>query len=106
MKFAGPLHFDGEKHRILMSFYCYILRCADGTYYTGWTTDPERRLHQHNTGRGARYTKTRLPVQMVYVETQPDRSTAQKRENKIKKMSRHQKEALIRKFENREAEAF
>ena len=66
-----------------MSFYCYILECADGTYYTGWTTDPERRLRQHNTGHGARYTKTRRPVQLVYVEPQTDRSTAQKREFQI-----------------------
>jgi len=79
-----------------MSFYCYILECADGTYYTGWTTDPERRLRQHNTGNGARYTKTRRPVQMVYVEAQPDRSTAQKREFRIKKLSRTQKEVLIK----------
>jgi len=80
-----------------MSFYCYILECADGTYYTGWTTDPERRLHQHNAGRGARYTKTRRPVQLVYLELQPDRSTAQKREIKIKKLTRTQKEVLVKK---------
>ena len=80
-----------------MPFYCYILECADGTYYTGWTTDPERRLHQHNAGRGARYTSTRRPVQLVYVEPQPDRSTAQKREIKIKKLSRAHKAALVKK---------
>ena len=79
-----------------MSFYCYILECADGTYYTGWTTDPEQRLRQHNAGRGARYTSTRRPVQMVYVEAQPDRSTAQKREIKIKRLSRARKETLIK----------
>lgn len=79
-----------------MNFYCYILECADGSYYTGWTTDPERRLRQHNAGRGARYTKARRPVQMVYVEVQPDRSTAQKREIKIKKLSRAQKEELLK----------
>lgn len=78
-----------------MGFYCYILECADGTYYTGWTTDPERRERQHNTGRGARYTKTRRPVKLVYLEPQPDRSTAQKREIKIKKLSRARKEALV-----------
>lgn len=78
-----------------MSFYCYILECADGTYYTGWTTDPERRHRQHNTGRGARYTKTRRPVKLVYIEPQPDRSTAQKREIKIKKLPRARKEALV-----------
>ena len=78
-----------------MSFYCYILECADGTYYTGWTTDPKRRERQHNSGRGARYTKTRRPVKMVYLEPHPDRSVAQKREIKIKKLSRAQKEALV-----------
>lgn len=79
-----------------MSFYCYILECADGTYYTGWTTDPDRRERQHNAGQGARYTKTRRPVKIVYLESQPDRSTAQKREIKIKKLTRARKEALIR----------
>jgi putative endonuclease len=80
-----------------MGFYCYILKCADGTYYTGWTTDPERRERQHNSGRGARYTKARRPVKLVYIEPQPNRSMAQKREIKIKKLSRVRKEALIRK---------
>ncbi len=78
-----------------MSFYCYILECADGTYYTGWTTNPQRRERQHNTGQGARYTKTRRPVRLVYIEPQPDRSTAQKREFKIKKLTRARKEALV-----------
>ena len=78
-----------------MSFYYYILECADGTYYTGWTTDPKRRENQHNSGRGARYTKTRRSVKLVYIERQPDRSTAQKREIKIKKLSRARKEAMV-----------
>jgi len=78
-----------------MGFYCYILECADGTYYTGWTTDPDRRERQHNAGKGARYTKPRRPVKIVYLEPQPDRSTAQKREIKIKKLTRARKEALI-----------
>jgi putative endonuclease len=79
-----------------MSFFCYILECADGTYYTGWTTDPERRLRQHNAGHGARYTKTRRPVRIIYIESQPDRSAAQKREIQIKRLSRSRKEALIK----------
>ena len=78
-----------------MPFYCYILECADGTYYTGWTTDPERRLTQHNKGTGARYTRSRLPVKMVYLEPQPDRSTAMKRERAIKRLSREKKAKLI-----------
>ena len=78
-----------------MSFYCYILECADGTFYTGWTTDPERRLKQHNKGAGARYTRSRLPVKIVYLEPQPDRRTAMKRERAIKRLSRERKKKLI-----------
>ncbi|GAB4419903.1 MAG: GIY-YIG nuclease family protein [Anaerolineales bacterium] len=78
-----------------MSFFCYILECADGTFYTGWTTDPERRLKQHNNGRGSRYTRSRLPVKMVYLEPQPDRRTAMQRERAIKALSREQKKKLI-----------
>jgi putative endonuclease len=78
-----------------MSCYCYILECADGTYYTGWTTDPERRLRQHNRGAGARYTRSRCPVRLAYVEPQPDRASAMKRELAIKKLSRVEKRKLI-----------
>ena len=78
-----------------MSCYCYILECADGTYYTGWTVDPERRLAMHNKGRGARYTRTRVPVKLVYVEELPDRKSAMKREIAIKKMKRERKRKLI-----------
>jgi putative endonuclease len=78
-----------------MSCYCYILECADGTYYTGWTTDPQRRVLQHNKGIGARYTRVRIPVKLVYIEPQPDRSTAMKREKAIKTLSRKQKSKLI-----------
>jgi putative endonuclease len=78
-----------------MSCYCYILECADGTYYTGWTVDPERRLAMHNKGRGARYTRTRVPVKLVYVEELPDRKSAMKREIAIKKMKRERKGNLI-----------
>jgi putative endonuclease len=78
-----------------MSCFCYILECSDGTYYTGWTTDPERRVAQHNKGVGARYTKTRRPVKMVYLEEQPDKISALKRELAIKKMKREQKSKLI-----------
>ena len=79
--------------------YCYIVECADGTYYTGWTVDPERRLATHNQGRGARYTRMRLPVKLVYVEEQPDRKSAMKREIQIKKMDRERKSRLIVKSE-------
>jgi putative endonuclease len=72
-----------------------MLECADGTLYTGWTTDPERRARQHSRGNGARYTRTHRPVRLVYVEEQPDRSTAMRRERQIKRLNRTQKLALI-----------
>lgn len=78
-----------------MSFYCYILECADGTYYTGWTVNPERRVAVHNQGRGARYTRTRCPVKLVYVEELPDQKSAMKREITIKRMKRERKMKLI-----------
>lgn len=89
-----------------MGFYCYILECANGTYYTGWSTDPQRRTRTHNSGHGARYTRAHLPVRLVYVESLPDRSTAMKRELAIKKMGREAKQHLISQqadFDNRDA---
>jgi putative endonuclease len=77
-----------------VSCFCYIVECADGTLYTGWTTDPERRLKAHNAGRGARYTRMRLPVRLVYVEPQTDRGAAMKRERAIKALSRARKQRL------------
>ncbi|MCL5611004.1 MAG: GIY-YIG nuclease family protein [Chloroflexi bacterium] len=78
-----------------MSCYCYIVECSDGTLYTGWTTDPERRVKTHNAGRGARYTHTRRPVKLVYLEPQPDKVSALKRERAIKTMTREKKQKLI-----------
>ncbi|HMU92627.1 MAG TPA: GIY-YIG nuclease family protein [Anaerolineales bacterium] len=78
-----------------MTCYCYIVECSDGTYYTGWTTDPERRVSQHNKGIGAKYTSTRRPVKLVYLEIQPDRTAAMKRELAIKRLKREQKARLI-----------
>lgn len=75
--------------------YCYIVECADGTYYTGWAIDPEKRATVHNKGRGAKYTKMRLPVKLVYIEAQPDRVTAMKREIAIKRLGRVGKAKLI-----------
>lgn len=77
-----------------MACYCYILECADGTYYTGWTTDPKRRERQHNRGRGARYTRARCPVRLVYIEEQPDRASAMRRERRLKTLKHDQKRAL------------
>jgi putative endonuclease len=78
-----------------MECYCYILECADGTYYTGWSTDPQRRMDQHNKGKGARYTKTRRPVKLVYVEPQTDKVSALKRERAIKALTRKKKMELF-----------
>ena len=78
-----------------MSCYCYIVECADGTYYTGWAIDPEKRVAMHNKGRGARYTRTRVPVRLVYVEELPDRKSAMKREIAIKRLKRERKGKLI-----------
>jgi putative endonuclease len=72
-----------------------MVECADGTLYTGWTTDPERRARQHSRGIGAHYTRTHGPVRLVYVEEQPDRSTAMRRERQIKRLNRTQKLTLI-----------
>ena len=77
--------------------YVYILRCADGSLYCGWTTDPEKRIRSHNSGRGAKYTRARLPVELVYTEQYEDRCEAMSREWHIKRMSRQQKEKLIMK---------
>ncbi len=79
----------------MRSFYCYLLECADGTYYTGWTTDPPRRLAQHNAGRGARYTRSRRPVRLVYLEELPDRAAAMKRERALKRLSHQEKKELM-----------
>jgi putative endonuclease len=78
-----------------MTCYCYIVECADGTLYTGWTLDPERRVNQHNKGVGAKYTSTRRPVRLVYLEEQPDRTSAMRRELAIKRMKRPQKDRLV-----------
>ncbi|MFZ5881796.1 MAG: GIY-YIG nuclease family protein [Chloroflexota bacterium] len=82
-----------------MTCYCYIVECADGTLYTGWTTDPERRVKTHNAGRGAKYTRTRRPVQLVYVEELPDRASAMKRERAIKALPREKKMKLTKRPE-------
>lgn len=78
-----------------MTCYCYILECSDGTFYTGWTTDPQRRVTQHNKGVGAKYTRARRPVELVYLEALSNRTEAMRREILIKKMKRSQKIKLI-----------
>ena len=79
--------------------YAYLVRCAGGSYYAGWTTDLEARVQAHNNGRGARYTRGRRPVQLVYWEAQPSRGAAQRREAALRRLSRDQKAALVAAFE-------
>ena len=78
--------------------YAYMLRCADGTLYSGYTPDPARRLALHNRGKGAKYTRARLPVQLVYTEAFATKSEALKREAALKKLSRAQKLTLVRQW--------
>ena len=77
--------------------YTYILECADGTLYCGWTNDLEKRLKAHNEGKGAKYTRARLPVTLVYFEEFETSQEAQRREYEIKQLTRAQKLSLIKK---------
>ena len=76
--------------------YTYIVKCSDGTFYTGLTNDLTRRMEAHNQGRGAKYTKARRPVTLIYYETFETKEEAMKREYAIKRLSRKEKEELIR----------
>lgn len=80
-------------------WYLYILRCGDGSLYTGITTDVEKRLEVHRSGKGAKYTRGRGPLELVYRETLEDHSQALKREWEIKQLTRPEKDALIRNCE-------
>lgn len=75
--------------------YAYILECKDGTYYTGWTNNLEKRLKDHNEGKGAKYTRARRPVVLAYYEEFETKEEAMQREYAIKQMKRSQKAALI-----------
>ncbi len=79
--------------------YTYILECSDGKLYTGWTNCIEKRIREHNSGKGARFTRGRGPVKLRYLEISETRSDAMKREAAIKKLSHMQKEQLIRQGE-------
>ena len=77
-----------------MPYFCYMVRCSNEAFYTGWTTDPLRRVQEHNAGRGARYTKMHGPVELVYVEEVEDHSAALKREAQIKRYTHQRKAGL------------
>ena len=78
-----------------MAYFTYILRCGDGTFYTGWTDDIDKRLEAHNKGVGSRYTRGRLPVELTHKEEFASKSEAMRRERTVKKMSRAVKQRLI-----------
>ncbi len=81
----------------MSNYYVYMLRCSDNTLYTGITTDLQRRLDEHNSSpKGAKYTRNRRPVKMVYSESCEDKSAASKREYVIKQLSKREKEAMVK----------
>ena len=82
-----------------MEYFVYILRCGDGTLYTGIAADVERRVAVHNSGKGAKYTRSRLPVEAVYREKLPDKGAALRRELEIKKLTRAEKLKLVEEIE-------
>lgn len=79
--------------------YTYIVKCSDGTFYTGWTNNLEKRIRDHNVGKGAKYTKSRRPVELVYYETFSQKEDAMRREYAIKQLNRAGKRKLIRNFD-------
>ena len=85
-----------------MKGYAYLLKCSDGSLYAGWTNDPERRLKAHNNGTASKYTRSRRPVEMVYLEEFETKSEAMKREAALKMMTREQKLELIKACEQKE----
>nr|WP_314465990.1 GIY-YIG nuclease family protein [uncultured Clostridium sp.] len=80
--------------------YTYLVKCADNTLYCGWTNHLEKRIEAHNQGKGAKYTKTRRPVELVYYESYPTKEEAMRREVQIKKLSRKDKLFLIKESES------
>jgi len=79
-----------------MECYTYMVECSDGSLYTGWTNDLQRRIKAHNGKKGAKYTKSRTPVKLVYYEVFPTKEEAMRREYEVKRYTRKEKEALLR----------
>lgn len=86
---------ESKRKNIGQKNYTYIVRCSDETLYTGWTNNLEKRMQAHNSGKGAKYTKIRRPVELVYFEEYDTKQEAMKREYEIKQLSREKKLALI-----------
>lgn len=80
-----------------MSAYTYVLRCGDGSLYTGWTNNLEKRVAAHSAGRGAKYTKAHLPVELTYYEEFETQHEAMQREAAIKRLTKQEKEELVKK---------
>jgi putative endonuclease len=89
-------HSSEEDSPTQFTHHVYLVECSDGTYYTGYTTDVERRVAEHNDGTGAKYTRGRCPVTLVHVESFDTQSEAMQREYAIKQLRRGEKEALVR----------
>lgn len=86
---SGAVNGGGVTHHV------YVLECADGSFYTGYTTDVQRRVEEHEAGEGAKYTRGRTPVEVVYVESFDSRSAALQREHELKSLSRRGKERVV-----------
>ena len=86
--------------------YTYMVRCRDGSLYTGWTNDLEKRIQAHNQGTGAKYTKTRRPVELVYYEEYESKIQAMKREYEIKQLPKKKKEEMVSNFSESSWESF
>ena len=97
MIFAALVYHDRAMSRLTPKWFVYVVRCADRSLYTGVTTDADRRVAEHNDGRGARYTRSRGPVALVYLEKAEDRGAALRREHEIKCMAPEDKRRLVTK---------
>ena len=94
-----PALYCGKETEMESNWYLYILRCGDGTLYTGITNDVEKRLEAHRNGKGAKYTRGRGPLELVYRESCGSHSEALKREHQVKRLSRQEKQQMIERME-------
>lgn len=96
MEIQEVLYYNEKKHKARAAMnYTYILKCRDGTYYTGWTNNLDQRIKAHNQGKGAKYTRARRPVELAYYEVFSTKEEAMRREAQIKRMARKEKEKLV-----------
>lgn len=82
-----------------MPYFCYMLKCRDGSYYSGWSIDLEKRIQIHASGKGAKYTRSRLPISLVYYEELPNRRAAMQRERELKLKDHKSKQDLVNSFD-------